>query len=273
MMKTIPIYLISDSTGDTVHAFARAALAQFMGVRIEEHSYSLVRTERQLESILEILKKNPGPVLYTLVDKPLRRKLKQECSDLGVPCIAILAKVVEQLSDYLKIKSTPYPGKQHVLDEQYFNRVEALHYTLAHDDGQITERLETADIILVGVSRTSKTPTSVYLAYRGYRTANIPYVKDVALPSILDKLTRPLIVGLTIQEERLIDIRKNRLLSLQETNSTAYVDAAAVKEEIAEAKQYFTSRRWPVIDVTRRSVEETVATILQYYQHKKDREN
>ena len=266
--RIIPIYLISDSTGDTVHAFARAALAQFAGVEIEEHTYRLVRTQKQLDTIMQVIGLRPGPVLYTLVDKDLRRQLKQHCAEHKIPCIAILARVIEELSDYLKIQSTPYPGKQHALDERYFNRVEAIHYTLAHDDGQMGERLESADIILVGVSRTSKTPTSVYLAYRGYRTANIPYVKGVPLPPILDTLKRPLIVGLTINPERLVEIRKQRLLSIKGQQDSSYVATDYVNGEVEEARRYFQARKWPVLDVTRRSVEETVATILQYYEQK-----
>jgi regulator of PEP synthase PpsR (kinase-PPPase family) len=269
--KHIPLYLISDSTGDTVNGFARAAMAQFAGVEVEEHSWCLVRTHAQLDRILELIQKNPGPVLYTMVDRELRHKLKRHCAELKVPCIAILTRVVQELSDYLQVKSTPFPGRQHALDEKYFERVEAITYALAHDDGQSVDHIEHAHIVLVGVSRTSKTPTCVYLAYRGYRSANIPYVRGRPIAESVVQSKRPLVVGLTISPERLVQIRSSRLLSLHDVSNSSYVDMEDVKEEIAEARREFTRHGWPLIDVSRKSIEETVATIIQMYHAREEK--
>jgi regulator of PEP synthase PpsR (kinase-PPPase family) len=265
-MKRFHLHLVSDSTGETVCSVARAAIVQFEGVDAEEHVWSLVRTKTQIEKVLAKITENPGIVMYTIVGKELRDALQEGCSKLGVPCIPVLSRVIADLSTYLNMKISPQPGRQHELDEDYFQRVEAINFTLSHDDGQATWDINDADIILVGASRTSKSPTCVYLAYRGYRAANVPFVMGCPLPDSLLSATKPLVVGLTIGSDRLIQIRKNRLLALNEDNETDYVDMDAVKEEIAAARKLFLRHNWPMIDVTRRSVEETAATIIQMYQ-------
>jgi [pyruvate, water dikinase]-phosphate phosphotransferase / [pyruvate, water dikinase] kinase len=264
-MKPINLHLVSDSTGETVTAVARAAISQFDGAEPTEHIWSLVRTKSQMERVIASLDAHPGMVLYTLVDAELRDLLKQACIARALPCIPVLAQVIAEMSDYLKLELSSLPGRQHLLSDQYFSRIEAIDFTLAHDDGQSTYDLNEADIVLVGVSRTSKSPTCVYLAHRGFKAANIPYVHNVPLPPELMTATRPLIVGLTIQSDRLVDIRKSRLQSLKEKHHTGYVDTEAVNAEIVEARKFYRRQGWPVIDVTRRSIEETVATIIQYY--------
>lgn len=272
-MKKFHLHLVSDSTGETVCSVARATTAQFDHVDPEEHVWSLIRTKGQVEKVLAMVAQNPGPVLYTLVDKFLSELLKQGCMTLGVPCIPVLSTVVAELSKYLEIAINPQPGKQHELDENYFRRVEAINFTLAHDDGQATRDLDEADIILIGASRTSKSPTCVYLAYRGFRAANIPFVLDCPLPDSLFKATKPLIIGLTISPDRLVQIRKNRLLSLKEEKETNYIDLEVIREELLLARRIFTQHGWPIIDVTRRSVEETAATIIQHFQERKEQQS
>lgn len=263
-MKQFNLHLVSDSTGETVSSVARAALVQFDNVETEEFTWSLVRTKTQLEKVIEGIAKNPGPVMYTLVDNALRDQLKMECARRGLPCIAVIAGVVSELSAYLGQESHASPGKQYELNEEYFTRVDAINYALAHDDGQGHWELEDADIVLVGVSRTSKSPTCVYLAYKGYKSANIPFVLDCPLPPALETLKKPLVVGLTINPERLFQIRKTRLQSINQETDTNYVDMEYMNREIAESRKLFQKHRWPVIDVTKRSVEETAATIAQY---------
>jgi regulator of PEP synthase PpsR (kinase-PPPase family) len=263
-MKHFNLHLVSDSTGETVSSVARAALAQFDDLAPEEFSWTLVRTKTQMERIITAIKDNPGPVIYTLVDNNLREMLRLECARRGLPCIAILTPVVSELSAYLGTETHASPGKQHELNEDYFMRVEAINYTLAHDDGQAHWELEEADIVLVGVSRTSKSPTCVYLAYKGYKTANIPFVHGCPLPPSLEGLKKPLVVGLTISPDRLQQIRKTRLQSLKQEQDTNYVDMEYMSAEIAQSRKLFLKHKWPVIDVTRRSVEETAATIVQH---------
>ena len=270
-MKHFHLHLVSDSTGETVSSVSRAALAQFDAVEPEEHIWSLVRTKSQMDRVLAGVHANPGIVLYTIVDKKLRDLLKAECLKIGVPCVPVIARVVTEMATYLQIESSNLPGRQHELNESYFSRVEAINYALAHDDGQAHWDLEEADIVLVGVSRTSKSPTCVYLAYRGYKAANIPFVAGCPLPPELETLTRPLIVGLTIDVERLLQIRKTRLQSLKQEEHTNYIDLEQVQQETQEAKRFFTQRRWPQIDVTRRSVEETAAQIMQLHQKRLDK--
>jgi len=270
-MKQFHLHLISDSTGETVSSVARAVVAQFDGVEPEEHLWNLVRTNTQLDRVISSISANPGVVLYTLVDPDLRERLKDECAKLNIPCIPVLAKIIAELTTYFGISSSLLPGRQHELNEQYFSRVDAINYTLAHDDGQGTWELDEADIILIGPSRTSKSPTCVYLANRGYKAANIPYVLGVPLPEKLFELKKPLIVGLSIGSERLIQIRKTRLQSLKQEEETNYVDEDYVQQEITESRKLYTKNRWPVIDVSRRSVEETAATIIQYMQEHQEK--
>jgi len=264
-MKKFNIHLVSDSTGETVGSVARAALAQFDNLEPEEFNWTLVRTKTQMERIIESIRENPGAVIYTLVDNTLRDMLKMECARRGLPCIAILATVVSELSAFLGLETHASPGKQHALNEDYFSRVDAINYALAHDDGQGHWELDEADIVLVGVSRTSKSPTCVYLAYKGYKTANIPFVLGCPLPPSLEALKKPLVVGLTISTDRLQQIRKTRLQSLKQEQDTNYVDMEKMEEEIAESRKLYHKHKWPIIDVTKRSVEETAATIVQYF--------
>ena len=271
-MKHIHLHLVSDSTGETVSSVARASLVQFDGIEAEEHIWSLVRSKGQLERVLAGIDAHPGVVMYTLMDKHLRDQLKGECLKRNLPCIPVLASTVAELANYLGQESTELVGKQHELNEEYFSRVEAINYALAHDDGQATWELEDADIVLVGVSRTSKSPTCIYLAFRGYKAANVPFVSGCPLPDNLESLTKPLIVGLTITTDRLIQIRKTRLQSLNEDKDTNYVDLDQVEKEILESRKLFRKHHWPTIDVTRRSVEETAATIIQIFQDRYEKQ-
>ena len=263
-MKHCCLHLVSDSTGETVSSVARATMAQFDEVEVEEFSWTLVRSKTQLERVIEGIRLHPGIVMYTLVDNALRDALKLECAKRGLPCIPIIAHVVSEVSTFLGMETHALPGRQHELNEEYFTRVDAINYALAHDDGQGHWELEEADIVLVGVSRTSKSPTCVYLAYKGYKAANIPFVLDCPLPPALEGLKKPLVVGLTINPERLQQIRKTRLQSLNQEQDSNYIDMEYMQREIAESRKLFAKHRWPVIDVTKRSVEETAATIIQY---------
>ncbi|MEQ1753549.1 MAG: pyruvate, water dikinase regulatory protein [Micropepsaceae bacterium] len=267
--RTIAIYfhlhLISDSTGETLNAVAKAACAQFEMGRPIEHFYPLVRNRKQLDRAMAELETAPGLVLHTIVNAELRQALETRCRELGQPSVAVLDPVMAKLGSYLGVEESHRPGAQHELDAKYFARIEALNYTMAHDDGQSVATLQFADIILVGVSRTSKTPTCIYLANRGVKAANIPIVAGVPLPDELNQIKGPLIVGLVASPDRLVHIRKNRLLSLKEETDTAYVDIDAVRAELVAARRLFTERNWPVIDVNRRSIEETAAEILALY--------
>lgn len=274
-MKHFHLHLISDSTGETVSSVARAAVAQFEGIDAQEHVWSLIRTPAQLDKVIAAIAEAPGIVMYTLVNQTLSDKIKQFCHQHNLPCIPVLSRVVLEMRAYLGVEISAEPGRQHVLNEDYFSRVEAIDYTLAHDDGQAAWDLEEADIVVVGVSRTSKSPTCIYLANRGYKAANIPYVAEIPLPETLFSLKRPLVVGLVISPERLREIRQSRLKSLkQENDNTNYVDEERILAEITAAKRLFQKHRWPTIDVTRRSVEETAATILTlYHKHIEKRMN
>ncbi len=271
-MKEFHLHLVSDSTGETVSSVARASVAQFDDIEANEHIWSLVRTKGQLDKVLAGIEAHPGVVMYTLVDKNLRDILKAECLKRSLPCIPVLAQIIAELSTYLGIESSLLPGRQHELDEKYFSRVEAINFTLAHDDGQATWDLQDADIILVGVSRTSKSPTCVYLAHRGFKAANIPFVETSLLPPELETLKKPLIVGLTISADRLIQIRKTRLQSLKQEEDTNYVDIEKVEEEILQSRRLYQKNKWPIIDVTRRSVEETAANIIQYFHERMEKQ-
>ncbi len=272
-MKQFHLHLVSDSTGETVNSVARAALAQFDDVSSVDHVWPLVRTKGQLEKMLASLDAYPGVVMFTLVDATMREMLRAACAKRGLPCIPILSHVVRDLSNYLEIEAAGSPGSQHELGEHYFSRIDAINFALEHDDGQATWNLEKADIVLVGVSRTSKSPTCVYLAHRGFKAANVPYVPGCPLPENLMELTQPLVVGLTISGERLIDIRTSRLQSLKQDLDSDYVNMEHVRAEIDEAKRLFRQQGWPVIDVTRRSVEETAAHIIQYRQRQIEKRN
>lgn len=272
-MKTFHLHLVSDSTGETVASVARAALAQFDTAQAEEHIWSLVRTKGQLEKVIASLDSHPGVVMFTLVDAEMREQLRQAAAKRGLPCIPILGHVIRELSNYLGQEATGSPGQQYELSEDYFARIDAINFALEHDDGQATWELEESDIVIVGPSRTSKSPTCVYLAYRGFKAANVPYVPNVPLPDNLVSLKQPLVVGLTIGSERLIEIRSSRLIAMNQDLNTDYVKEEHVREEIENSKRLFRQQGWPVIDVSRRSVEETATLMIQYRQRQVEKRN
>jgi len=256
------LHLLSDSTGETLENIAKAALAQYDDVETIRHFWPMVRTEAHLERILEEIAQNPGLVVFTLVNSATRKMLEQRCRSLGLPAVAPLDPVNHALSGLLGQQAKARPGRQHALDAAYFARVDAIQFTIAHDDGIGWEDWEEAEIVLAGVSRTSKTPTSIYLANRGYKTANIPIVVESPPPPALFTLEHPMVVGLTTSADRLIQVRRNRLLSLNQPAATDYIDPEAVAREVAYARRMFADNGWPVIDVTRRSIEETAAAII-----------
>ena len=256
------IHLVSDSTGETLSTIAKAVLVQYKNLDFQQHMHSLVRNKRQIESVYEEIKERPGVVLCTLYDFELKKTLQTLCDELSIPLIDPLDSIHQSLTSVYGIKGSPIIGGQHQLNTEYFERIDAMNYTLAHDDGVISGDLNAADVILVGVSRTSKTPTSIYLANRGIKTANIPFVNNIPLPHELTVVKHPLIVGLVATPERIIQIRKNRLMALNAKDDSSYVDKRLVSEEIVKAKKLFESSNWPVIDVTRKSIEETAAEVM-----------
>ncbi|HEY5105440.1 MAG TPA: pyruvate, water dikinase regulatory protein [Caulobacteraceae bacterium] len=256
------VHLVSDSTGETLNAMARAVCAGAANVLPIEHIYALVRSQRQLERALEEIMGAPGIVLHTIIDAKLRGALEAGCQKLEIPCMAPLDPLVSALSRYLGAPLSTRVGAQYVLDTDYFNRMDALSYALGHDDGQGGQDLARADVVLVGVSRTSKTPTCIYLAHRGVRAANVPLVPSARPPESLINITGVPVVGLTVSPDRLVQIRRNRLRSLNEDRESSYVDTDLVRAEIVAARRLFERQGWPVIDVTRRSVEETAAAVI-----------
>ncbi|RVU21129.1 pyruvate, water dikinase regulatory protein [Methylobacterium oryzihabitans] len=259
------LHLVSDSTGETLINVGRAAAAQYEGVSAIEHVYPLVRSGTQLERVINEIEQAPGIVLYTLVGHELTERLEEACRATGSPALSVLEPVHSLLQSYLGAHSTARPGAQHMLNAEYFKRIDAMNFTLAHDDGNLPVDLDEADVVLLGVSRTSKTPTAIYLANRGLKTANIPLVPGVPPPPVLETLRRALVVGLIASPERIVQIRQNRLLSLKADEDSPYVDRDAVANEIATSRRLFARNRWPVIDVTRRSIEETAATIVDLH--------
>ena len=257
------MHLVSDSTGDTVHSVARACLVQFEGAQAIEHIWSMVRTHSQIDRVLAAVQANRGLVLFTLVNDVLRSALQEGCRRLQVPAIPVLDPVIGALAAFLGRESRGLPGQQHLLDQEYFARIDAMTYAINHDDGQSPWGINDADVCLVGVSRTSKTPTCLYLANRGVKAANVPFVPGVPLPQELLKATKPLIIGLTNDPERLILLRRNRLSMLDRNEASDYTDIEAVRAEVREARRVFAEQHWPVIDVTRRSIEETAAAIYK----------
>jgi len=268
-MSAFHLHLVSDSTGDTVHGVARACLVQFEDAEPIEHMWSMVRTKSQIERVLHGVSLNPGIVLYTLVDDELRTPLVEGCRKIQALAIPVLDPVISALASFFGRQSRGLPGQQHLLDAEYFERIDAMTFALNHDDGQSAWGLNDADVILVGVSRTSKTPTSIYLANRGVKAANVPMVPGVPLPPELFTVTRPLVVALTNDPERLIAVRQNRLTQLHQDGTTDYTDLAAVREEVQHARRLFAEQKWPVIDVSRRSIEETAAAILKLLAQKR----
>ena len=258
------LHLVSDSTGETLITVARAASAQYINASPVEHVYPAVRTNKQLDRVLTEIEESPGVVLYTLLDQALIGRLEDKCRELGLPCLSILGPVLRLFQAYLGAESTHKVGAQHMLNAEYFKRIDALNYTMMHDDGQLADDLENADVVLLGVSRTSKTPTSIYLANRGVKTANVPLVPGTPVPPQLERLTQPLVVGLLASPERIVQIRQNRLLGLRaQRDDDLYVDRDAVTEEIAFSRRLCAKHNWPLIDVTRRSIEETAAAVLR----------
>lgn len=264
------LHLVSDSTGETLLAVGRAAAAQYATVLPVEHVFPLIRNHKQIDHALGEIEANPGIVLYTLVDHALAARLESRCRELNTPCLSVLGPVLALFHGYLGAETTPRIGGQHMLNADYFRRIDALNFTMMHDDGQHAEEIEQADVVLVGVSRTSKTPTSIYLANRGIKTANIPLVPDVDPPAQLDTVVSPLVVGLYASPERIVQIRQNRLLALNAVQSdSAYIDRERVSQEIAASKKLCAQRGWPSIDVSRRSIEETAAAVIALLQERR----
>lgn len=257
------IHLVSDSTGGTLSSVAKACLAQFESVQVEQHFWPLVRNAQQLQQVVEAIAQKPGIVLYTIVDESLGRLLETHCRTLAVPVISVLSPILSTMSEHFHVRSRAEPGLQHRLNEEYFARMDAVDYALHHDDGQKTAGdLEKADVILVGVSRTSKTPTCIYLANRGVKAANVPLVPGIPFPDHILSLAGPMFVALTAAPDRLIEIRRNRLAHLGQKEETDYLAHDKVHDEVRAARQFYNKMGWPIIDVTRRSIEETAAEIL-----------
>ena len=268
MSNTYQIYLISDSTGETLDRIFLALKAQFKNIEYKVHSYSFTRTENQILKILDDAKKNENSViLYTIVDNNLAKYLANVSDEKKIPCFGVLGNLILNFSKILNQKASHEPSGQHALNDEYYERIEAIQFTMNHDDGNSTEDIDKSDIILVGVSRTSKTPTSIYLANRGFKTSNIPLVNENSLPKKLKNNPQlTCVVGLNTEPERLVDLRKNRMNSLKETENTKYTNIENIKREIEDAKKTFRKYRWPTIDVTRKSVEETAASIIKIYE-------
>jgi regulator of PEP synthase PpsR (kinase-PPPase family) len=262
------MHLVSDATGETLNTVARAATAYYAGYQPIEHIYTLVRTSKQLDRVISEVEKQPGIVLFTIADHNLKEEIERRCEAMGTPCISILDPVIASLATYLNAKSKPQIGGQHVLNAEYFKRIDALNYTMAHDDGQMIADLDDADVILLGISRSSKTPTSIYLANRGMKTANVPLVPGVKPPPALLNVRKPLVVGLVASAERIAQIRRHRLLTLNEGRDTTYTDRKAITQEILDMRKLCSANSWPVIDVTRRSIEETAAAVLNLLHQK-----
>jgi regulator of PEP synthase PpsR (kinase-PPPase family) len=256
------IHLVSDATGETLIALAKAALAQFEGVMVHDHLYALVRSHRQLERVLDHVRQDPGLVMFTMVNPELRSSLINGCAAIKVGCLDVMEAPVSALGRFLGAAETHKPGGQHDVDQRYMQRIEALNFTIAHDDGQALDTLSDAEVVLVGASRTSKTPTCVYLAIRGIRAANVPIMHGLPVPAQLIAVRGPLVVGLWASPDRLVQVRRNRLNALGEVRSTDYVDIDSVRAEVAYTRKLFEQQEWPTIDVSRRSIEETAAAVL-----------
>ena len=275
--KQFHLHLVSDATGTTLLGLARACLAQFEHIEPVQKFWPLVRSERQLERIIARIQETPGPVIFTLVDRNMRHRLQDFCDEMGIPCVAVLDPIIRSLSSYLGEHAVGVPGLQHAMDDAYFKRVEAIDYAMRHDDGKTLKGLSKADVILVGVSRTSKTPTSVFLARRGIKVANIPLVPSVEVPDEKLSLERPMYIGLTAAPERLMHLRRTRLSSNEKSvpdhvQGNLYLDQEQIEEEVRNARRLFSKKEWPVIDVTKRSIEETAAEIMALLQNRKDKE-
>ena len=268
MSSTYQIYLISDSTGETLDRIFLALKAQFVNIVYKVHSYSFTRTENQILKILEKAEENPNSIiLYTIVDNNLAKYLANVSDNKKIPCFGVLGNLILNFSKILNQKATHEPSGQHILNEEYYDRIEAIQFTMNHDDGNLINEVDKSDIILVGVSRTSKTPTSIYLANKGFKTSNIPLVNENSLPETLKKNPKmACVVGLSTEPERLADLRKNRMNSLRKTDNIKYTDLENIKKEVLDAKKTFQKYKWPLIDVTRKSVEETAASIIKIHE-------
>ena len=272
MSNTYQIYLISDSTGETLDRVFLAIKAQFKNIEYDVKSYFFTRTENQATKIIDEATKNDNAIiLYTIVDTSLAKFLANKGNEKKIPCFSVLGNLIMNFSKLLNQKASHVPSGQHALNEEYYERIEAIQFTMAHDDGNLVEDVDKADLILLGVSRTSKTPTSIYLANRGYKTLNIPLVNEKSIPESLKRNPKlSCVVGLTTEPQRLVDIRKNRMNALKEKENTNYTNISKIEKEINEAKKTFTKYKWPTIDVTRKSVEETAASIIKIYEIKKN---
>jgi regulator of PEP synthase PpsR (kinase-PPPase family) len=257
------LHLISDATGETLTTIAKAASVQYAQVRPIEHIHPLVRTRRQLDRVLKEIEEAPGIVLYTIVNRELTEEIERRCRALNVPCLHVLQPIMKVFESYLGAPQTPIVAGQHVVDADYFRRIDALNFSMAHDDGRLPEDLNQADIIILGISRTSKTPTSIYLAQRGYKTANLPLIPGIEIPAALSGPHKAFVVGLVASPERIADVRRNRMRLLSERNLDGYVDRGLIANEIAHSRRLCARHGWPMIDVTRRSIEETAATIIK----------
>ena len=268
MSNTYQIYLISDSTGETLDRIFTAIKAQFKNIDYKIHTYSFTRTDNQVLKILQEAEKNINSIiLYSIVDSNLAKYLANASSDKRIPCFGVLGDLILSFSKLLNQKASHQPSGQYALNDEYYKRIAAIQFTMSHDDGNLVKDITKSDIILLGVSRTSKTPTSIYLANKGFKTSNIPLVNENSIPQVLrDKPEITCVVGLNTEAERLVDIRKNRMNSLKETENKSYTDLGKIKKEIENAKNTFKKYKWPTIDVTRKSVEETAASIIKIYE-------
>jgi len=269
-MKKVIIHLISDSSGQTVKHAAKSTLTQFVGIEYKEYNWPMIRNKELLREVFSKIRKRPGIILYTLSNSELRNMLRKFCHDLKIPCISVIGHIIKEISAFIGARTDDTLEYNCRLDEDYFDKVEAIDYSLRHDDGQMLGGLEEADIILIGPSRTSKTPTSVYLAYNGFKTANIPYIHGFSFPDCLEKINNVLIVGLIINPNILIEIRETRMNLLQVAEHSNYTDFKIVQEECLQVRRICEQQGWPVIDVSRRSIEETAAVVMKiYYDRKK----
>ena len=268
MTNTYQIYLISDSTGETLDRIFLAIKAQFKNIEYKIHTYSFTRTENQILKILSDAEKNQNSIiLYSIVDSNLAKYLANISSDKKIPCFGVLGDLILSFSKLLNQKASHQPSGQHVLNDEYYKRIEAIQFTMNHDDGNLIKEINKSDIILLGVSRTSKTPTAIYLANKGFKTSNIPLVNDNSIPQLLKENPKiSCVIGLSTEPERLADIRKNRMNSLKETENKSYTDIEKIKIEVEKAKKTFKKYKWPLIDVTRKSVEETAASVIKIYE-------
>ncbi len=274
MANALPSYfhlhLVSDSTGETLTTIAKAAAVQYADARSIEHVYPLIRNRKQIERVLQEIESAPGIVLYTIVNKELTGELERRCKELGLPCLYVLEPIMKLFESYLGTAATPIVAGQHVLDQEYFRRIDALNFTMMHDDGKLPNDLGEADILLLGISRTSKTPTSIYLAQRGYKTTNLPLVPAIPLPDAVTEKHSAFIVCLVAAAERIAEIRRNRVRLLSDRNMDGYVDLKEIQAEITYTRRLAAKHGWSVIDVTRRSVEETAATIIKLFHERQE---